>query len=69
MTTGDGYDAAGDVTNDGSNQYLYDGAGRICAVKNSAGVMTQYIYDGEGNRVAKGHVIGGNTWWAGGIPR
>lgn len=56
MTSGDDYDAAGDVTNDGSNQYLYDGAGRICAVKNSAGVMTQYIYDGEGNRVAKGRI-------------
>ena len=23
---------SGDVTNDGQNQYLYDGEGRICAV-------------------------------------
>ncbi len=55
MTAGYTYDAAGDITADGQNAYLYDGAGRICAVKNlNSGVMTQYIYDGEGNRVAKG---------------
>jgi len=55
MPTGDDYDAAGDVTNDGTNAYLYDGAGRICAAENlSTGGLTGYIYDGEGNRVAKG---------------
>lgn len=55
MTAGDYYDAAGDVTNDGTNAYLYDGAGRICAAKNlTTGALTGYIYDGEGNRVAKG---------------
>jgi RHS repeat-associated protein len=55
MSSGYTYDAAGDITDDGQNAYLYDGAGRICAVKNlNSGVMTQYIYDGEGNRVAKG---------------
>jgi uncharacterized protein RhaS with RHS repeats len=26
------YDAAGNVLNDGQNQYLYDAEGRICAV-------------------------------------
>jgi RHS repeat-associated protein len=55
MPAGNDYDAAGDVTDDGYNQYLYDGAGRICAVKNiSTGTLTGYVYDGEGNRVAKG---------------
>jgi len=49
------YDAAGDATNDNANQYLYDGEGRICAVKNlTVGVMTGYIYDAEGTRVSKG---------------
>jgi hypothetical protein len=36
------YDPAGDVINDGINQYLYDGAGRICAVANGL-AMTGYI--------------------------
>ena len=32
--TGFSYDAAGNVLNDGLNTYLYDGEGRLCAVKN-----------------------------------
>jgi hypothetical protein len=44
------YDASGDVLNDGTNQYLYDGDGQICAVASTpvAGmtVMTGYVYDG-----------------------
>jgi len=48
------YDAAGDVTYDGLNTYLYDAEGRICAVKNSVGSITGYIYDAAGVRVAKG---------------
>ena len=32
MTVTPGYDAAGDVNDDGRNQYLYDAEGRICAV-------------------------------------
>ena len=55
-----GYDAAGNVTNDGVNSYLYDAEGRICAVANSPvpgmTTMTEYIYDAEGNRVAKGSI-------------
>jgi RHS repeat-associated protein len=47
------YDAAGNVTNDGVNQYAYDAEGRICAV-NGAGGLTGYLYDAEGRRVAKG---------------
>jgi RHS repeat-associated protein len=40
------------------NQYLYDGEGRICAVKSepvgSTYTLTGYIYDADGTRVAKG---------------
>ncbi|MGA9069036.1 MAG: hypothetical protein WB424_02200 [Terracidiphilus sp.] len=46
------YDAAGDVTNDGINSYLYDAEGRLCAVKNSNASLTGYIYDAAGTRVA-----------------
>jgi RHS repeat-associated protein len=57
MPSGDVYDAAGNVTADGVNQYLYDAENRICAVRNiTVGTMTQYIYDAEGNRVAKGTI-------------
>jgi RHS repeat-associated protein len=52
--------AAGDVTADSINTYLYDGDGRACAVKSTplAGytTMTEYIYDAEGRRVAKGTI-------------
>ena len=54
-----GYDAAGDVTNDGVNNYMYDAEGRICAVQNQSmpGMpMTGYIYNAEGERVAKGSI-------------
>jgi len=44
------YDAAGDVTYDGLNTYLYDAEGRICAVKNSVGSITGYVYDAAGIR-------------------
>jgi len=51
------YDAAGDVTVDGQNQYAYDGEGRICAVYNTIShTYTGYIYDAAGLRVAKGGV-------------
>jgi RHS repeat-associated protein len=54
---GVGYDGAGNIVNDGVNQYLYDGDGRICAVASgSTGeqVLTGYIYNAEGERVSKG---------------
>jgi RHS repeat-associated protein len=51
-----GYDPAGNVLNDLTNQYAYDGEGRICAVYNPYTGYTQYIYDGEGRRVAKGTI-------------
>jgi RHS repeat-associated protein len=55
-----GYDASGDVTNDGVNQYLYDAEGRICAVASmpvpGMTTMTGYLYDTDGTRVAKGAI-------------
>jgi RHS repeat-associated protein len=52
-----GYDASGNITSDGVNSYLYDGDGRICAVKNIlVGVMTGYLYDANGTRIAKGSI-------------
>ena len=55
-----GYDQAGDVLNDGVNQYLYDAEGRICAEASTPvpgmTTMTGYVYDAEGNRVAKGTI-------------
>ena len=54
------YDLAGDITNDGVNQYLYNGEGRICAVWQTIpgiiNAMTQYLYDADGTRVAKGTI-------------
>ncbi len=65
-SSGFSYDAAGNVLSDNVNAYIYDGEGRICAVKSEpvAGTytMTQYIYDAEGTRVAKGFI----TNWAAG---
>ncbi|MDR3746085.1 MAG: RHS repeat-associated core domain-containing protein [Acidobacteriaceae bacterium] len=50
-----GYDAAGDIISDVSNQYVYDAEGRLCAVQNRLfGGWTGYLYDAAGNRVAKG---------------
>nr|WP_242618417.1 RHS repeat-associated core domain-containing protein [Edaphobacter modestus] len=55
------YDAAGNLTNDGRNQYLYDAEGRVCAVQYQVqpgwpSTMMGYIYDAEGRRVAKGSI-------------
>ena len=51
------YDNAGNVTDDGINQYAYDGEGRLCAVRNKITQNTTgYAYDGLGNRVAKGTI-------------
>jgi RHS repeat-associated protein len=59
------YDQAGDVTSDTNtgNTYLYDGEGRLCAVRSEpvGGTysMTGYIYDADGARVSKGSI---STW-------
>ena len=55
-----GYDPAGNVNADSStgNSYLYDGEGRVCAVKSEPApgtyTITGYLYDAEGTRIAKG---------------
>jgi hypothetical protein len=43
------------VTNDGTNLYLHDAEGRICA-QQRYGVSMSYLYDAAGNRVAKGPI-------------
>ncbi len=52
------YDAAGDVTGDTTNQYLYDAEGRLCAVANVkfGNSMIGYLYGADGTRVAKGSI-------------
>lgn len=47
------YDDAGNVKQDPLNAYLYDGEGRLCAVRNSNQSVYQYVYDAEGRRTAK----------------
>ena len=49
------YDAVGNMTNDLSNQYLYDPDGHVCAAQTSGG-MIGYLYNAEGRRVAKGTI-------------
>jgi len=54
------YDASGDVTEDNQNQYLYNGDGQLCAVKNlTTGAMTGYVYGADGTRVSTGTIT---TW-------
>jgi RHS repeat-associated protein len=57
--SGYNYDAAGNLTGDHINQYVYDAEGRVCAIEYVAGLSTaymEYMYDGEGRRVAKGSI-------------
>jgi RHS repeat-associated protein len=59
LASGPAYDAAGNVTNDGVNKYIYDPEGRLCGVLNIATTSaTQYVYDADGRRVAKGALLG-----------
>jgi RHS repeat-associated protein len=51
------YDAAGDLLNDGLNNYTYDGEGRI-----ATGAGVTYAYDGDGKRVKKSN---GKLHWYG----
>jgi RHS repeat-associated protein len=51
------YDAAGNVTYDGTNVYVYDGDGRLCAMQPISGSAAfGYLYDADGDRVAKGTI-------------
>ncbi len=54
------YDSSGDVTQDNQNQYLYNGDGQLCAVKNLMfGTMNGYVYGADGTRVSTGTI---STW-------
>ena len=55
-----GYDPAGDVTADTTNQYLYDAEGRLCAVANVkfGNSMIGYLYGADGDARCEGiHLI------------
>ena len=51
--SGFSYSAAGNVTADNLNSYLYDAENRVCAVKDSNQHVTGYLYEAGGERVAK----------------
>ena len=58
------YDAAGNVTYDGSNWYAFNSDGQLCAVQTSASgslMAYAYVYDAEGRRVAKGTIATSST--------
>jgi YD repeat-containing protein len=49
------YDASGNTSTDGINNYWYDAEGQLCAAQRTiGGTVTQYIYDAEGARIGKG---------------
>jgi RHS repeat-associated protein len=58
--TGFGYDAAGNMTSNGSAAYVYDAENRLI----TAGGMN-YVYDGDGNRVKKYSGSTGTLYWPG----
>jgi len=47
-----GYDAAGNMTSNGTVSYVYDAENRLIAVSGDS-TPTSYIYDGDGQRVEK----------------
>jgi RHS repeat-associated protein len=53
VTSGQTYDAAGNLTNDGTHSYQYDGAGRIAKVDSGTGNEARYSYDASNRRVKK----------------
>jgi RHS repeat-associated protein len=61
--SGVSYDAAGDMTNNGTVALHYDAENRICSVGGtSCTTGTMYYYDGDGKRVRKS---GGTMYWYG----
>jgi RHS repeat-associated protein len=58
ISTGYGYDANGNMTNDGNNTLVYDGENRVTSSSGNLGSGT-YTYDGNGLRVKK--ISGGTT--------
>jgi RHS repeat-associated protein len=59
------FDAAGNLTGDGTLNYTYSNRGRMTSVTN-AGVVTTYLYNGVGERVSKagGYVPSGVNVYA-----
>src|SRR6185503_13623962 len=49
------YDAAGNLTNDGTQSFAYDGENKIKTVN---GVSDVFRYDGDGNRIRKNFTTG-----------
>ena len=47
------YDAAGDITNDGTTTFTYDAENRMTSATNTSRGLTCYIYNAEGQRVRK----------------
>jgi RHS repeat-associated protein len=60
---GDSYDAAGNLTYDGTHHYFYDGENRLIQVDGTQGTCSSatacYIYDAEGQRAGK--TLGAST--------
>jgi RHS repeat-associated protein len=52
------YDAAGNMTNDGTHTYTYDAEGRVTAV--DGGTTASYKYDAMGRRASR--TVGTSTW-------
>src|SRR5579875_256399 len=52
-TSGYGYDANGNMTNDGENTLVYDGEDRVTSSSSQNLGSASYIYDGNGLRVEK----------------
>jgi len=59
-SSGFGYDAAGNMTSDGTNSYTWDAEGRLKSVSNAISGTTNYTYDGDGKRVVKSS---GTLYW------
>jgi RHS repeat-associated protein len=56
------YDAAGNQTNDGNGQLVYDSENRLLEAYNTAGVrVSWYVYDAEGRRVVR--TVGSQGTW------
>jgi RHS repeat-associated protein len=58
------YDAAGNMTSDGTNVYTYDAENRITQVNlpgTNGALVATYVYDADGHRVQKVSTVGNNS--------
>jgi len=53
------YDAAGNLTGDGTRTFEWDAENRLTAVKQGAATLASFVYDGDGRRAQK--IAGGVT--------